>query len=80
MNIYRKVRDRNTTTLELTESQLENLFNFMKGENIYMPWYPVQAKTGIDDRLRFQVTVANSLIDQIAPSAALDAIVEGLLG
>jgi hypothetical protein len=80
MKIFKAVRDRNTTTLELNESQLENLFNFMKGREIYMPWYPVQAKTGIDGRLRFQVTVANSLIQQISPQAALDAIVEGLVG
>jgi hypothetical protein len=80
MNIYKAVRDRNTTTLELTHQQLQNLFNFMKGKNIYMDWYPVKAKTGIDGILRFEIVVSNDLIKKITPDAALDAIVSGVLG
>ena len=80
MKIFKAVRDRSTTTLELNAFQLRNLFNFMKEQNIYMPWYPVKAKTGVDGRLRFEVVVPNTLIQQIAPQAALDAIVEGLVG
>jgi hypothetical protein len=80
VNIYRAIRDRRTTTLELSASQLQNLFNFMKGgRDLYMPWQDIKAKTGVDGILRFEITVSNDLIRKITPDAALDAITNGLL-
>ena len=76
----KKFRNRNVTTLEdISSEELQNLFNFMKGENIFMPYQDVQAKTGIHGDLMFKITVSNTLLDRITPSAALDAIVSGVL-
>jgi hypothetical protein len=76
----KKFRNRNVTTLEdISPEQLQNLFNFMKGKDIYMPYQDIQARTGIHGDLMFKITVSNSLLAKITPDVALDAIVSGVL-
>lgn len=74
-----KFRTRNVTTLVVTAQQLKNIFDFFKGEDLYMGWYDVKAKTGVNGQLQFEIVIHNSVIERITPDVALDAITRGVL-
>lgn len=74
-----KFRSKNTTTLIVTAQQLKNIFDFLKGNDLYMDWYNVKAKTGVNGQLQFEIVIHNSVIEKITPDVALDAITRGML-
>lgn len=51
----------------------------MKGEELWMPFQDIKAKTGSDGRLRFKIIVSPSIVKRISTDAALDAIRKGVL-
>lgn len=76
---FKYVTNRNTTTLTLTAQQLQNLFTFMKNGKLHMEFYPVQAKTGVNGQLQFEIVIANSLLSRVRQESILDAITSGML-